>query len=231
MVIGAAIFGIGFDHYQWFPYRTLRLAVTHEWPLTTAEKYIRARTTFLRQMEESADVVMLGDSLTEGGGDWRDFFPDILVQNWGISGDTTEGVLQRLDEVIGRKPKVVAVLIGINDVRAGIDPAKIILGVEEILRRIKASGTVPIMQSILLTNNEPDTNAAVARINTTIAAWCAEEKITFLNLNRVLAPFGILDQAISTDGVHLNHTGYLKWSGTLHPELRRALARRTADHG
>ena len=224
MVIGAAIFGIGFGHYQWFPYRPLRLVVAREWPRTTTEKYIRARTTFFRQMEGSADVVMLGDSLTESGGDWREFFPDFVVQNWGISGDTTEGVLGRLDEVIGRKPKVVAVLIGINDVRAGIDPAKIIFGIEEILRRIKASGTVPIMQSILLTNNEPDTNAAVARINTTIAAWCAEEKITFLNLNRVLAPFGILDQTTSTDGIHLNYTGYLRWSATLYPELRRALA-------
>lgn len=154
MVIGATIFGVGFDHYQWFPYqalRTLRLAVTEERPPGTAEPHwkvrqtdmerIHDRTAFFRQMEGSADVVMLGDSLTEGGGDWRELFPVFLVKNRGISGDTTEGVLGRLDEVIGRKPQVVAVLIGINDVRTGIDPRKIIFRIEEILRRIKASGT------------------------------------------------------------------------------------------
>ncbi len=234
MVIGAAIFGIGFDHYHWYPYqslRTLRLAIDQQ--LATVEphlkvssadmEHIHERTAFFRQMEDGADIVMLGDSLTEGGGDWRELVSDSIVQNRGIAGDTTEGVLGRLDEVITRKPKVVAVLIGINDIRAGIDPTKIILRIEEILRRLKASGTVPIMQSILLTTNEADTNATVARINTEIAAWCAEQSITFLNLNLVLAPFGILDQAISSDGIHLNHTGYLKWSAALYSVLRRAL--------
>jgi len=181
-------------------------------------------------MEGGADVVMLGDSLTEGGGDWRELFPDFVVKNRGIGSDTTEGVLGRLDEVIGRKPKVVVVLIGINDVLRGVDPAKIIFRIEEILRRLKASGTAPIMQSILLTTYEPATNAIIASVNAEIAAWCAEEKITFLNLNVVLSPSGMLDPAISTDGIHLNSTGYLKWSAVLYPVLRQTLALRTADH-
>jgi lysophospholipase L1-like esterase len=68
------------------------------------------------------------------------------------------------------------------------------------------------------------------RVNAEIAAWCAEEKITFLNLNVVLSPSGMLDPAISTDGIHLNSTGYLKWSAVLYPVLRQTLALRTADH-
>jgi lysophospholipase L1-like esterase len=209
MVGGAGIFGIGIgiglDHY--------RLKIEH----------IRDRMSFFRQMEGGADVVMLGDSLTEGGGDWRELFPDFVVKNQGIGGDTTEAVLGRLDEVIGRKPKVVAVLVGINDVLRGVDPAKIIFRIEEILRRLKASGTTPIMQSILFATHIPATNATIASINAELAAWCTKEKITFLDLNVVLSPSGILDPAISTDGIHLNYSGYLKWSAALYPVLRQTL--------
>jgi lysophospholipase L1-like esterase len=242
MVIGAAIFGLGFDHYQWFGYQALRnirsagieqrsvSAEPHLKVSAAGMEHIRDRTEFFHQIEGGADVVMLGDSLTEGGDDWRELFPAFLVRNRGIAWDTTDGVLRRLNEVIGRKPKVVAVLIGINDVRTGVDPAIIITRIEEILRRLQASGTVPIMQSILLTISEPDTNATVTRVNAEIATWCAEEKITFLNLNAILAPSGTLDQAISTDGIHLNYTGYLRWTAALYPVLRRVLAQRTVDH-
>ena len=49
---------------------------------------------------------MIGDSHNEGI-DWRELFPDVKILNRGISGDTSEGVLNRLDEVIGRHPKIV----------------------------------------------------------------------------------------------------------------------------
>jgi lysophospholipase L1-like esterase len=36
------------------------------------------------------------------------------------SGDTSEGVLNRLDEVIGRHPKIVFLMIGGNDLQMGV---------------------------------------------------------------------------------------------------------------
>src|SRR5690242_16816098 len=61
--------------------------------------YYRARLDFFRQTVGDADVVMLGDSITEGV-DWHELFRDQRLLNRGIGGDTSAGVLNRLDEVI-----------------------------------------------------------------------------------------------------------------------------------
>ena len=44
-------------------------------------------------------IVMLGDSITEGGEDWNKYFKSNNIVNRGISGDTTLGVLARLNEI------------------------------------------------------------------------------------------------------------------------------------
>ena len=49
------------------------------------------------------DVVMIGDSLTDGA-EWREIFPDQKIVNRGIDSDTTDGVLARLDEIVSIKP-------------------------------------------------------------------------------------------------------------------------------
>jgi GDSL-like Lipase/Acylhydrolase family len=60
------------------------------------------------------DVVMLGDSITAQG-EWAKLFPEEKILNLGLSGDTSAGLLNRLDDVVGRKPRVVFLMIGIND--------------------------------------------------------------------------------------------------------------------
>jgi hypothetical protein len=50
----------------------------------------------LEYKNKSVDVVFLGDSLTEGY-DIEEFYPEYVVLNRGISGDTTVGLEQRLD--------------------------------------------------------------------------------------------------------------------------------------
>ena len=39
------------------------------------------------------DIVMLGNSITDGG-EWAEILDNVHVKNRGISGDTTDGVLQ-----------------------------------------------------------------------------------------------------------------------------------------
>ena len=65
----------------------------------------------------SGKIVFLGNSITEAGGDWNKRFVSAnKIVNRGISGDITEGVLSRLDEIIHYKPIAVFILIGINDI-------------------------------------------------------------------------------------------------------------------
>ena len=72
--------------------------------LDTQSPYYRSKLAFFRQTAGVADAVMLGDSHIEMI-DWRELFPGVKILNRGISGDTSEGVLNWLDEVIGASPK------------------------------------------------------------------------------------------------------------------------------
>src|SRR5690606_17081269 len=62
--------------------------------------WAQRRAAWAGQVErDQGAVVFLGDSITQGWGDsMKNSFPGLKVANRGISGDTTRGVLIRLDE-------------------------------------------------------------------------------------------------------------------------------------
>ena len=73
---------------------------------------------------ETGAVVFLGDSITQGWNSLAKVFPDFKVVNRGIGGDTTRGVLYRLNaDVLALKPTAVVLLIGINDIGLNAEPA------------------------------------------------------------------------------------------------------------
>jgi len=62
-------------------------------------------------------IVFLGDSITEYFS-VQEFFSNVKIYNRGISSDTTEGVIIRLDStVLNLEPSKVFVMIGINDMQ------------------------------------------------------------------------------------------------------------------
>src|SRR5438105_5617872 len=73
------------------------------------------RGLFALSKIEAASIVMLGDSLTEGA-PWRELTGCADLVNRGIGGDTTSGVLARLDEVLKLKPRAIFLMIGVNDI-------------------------------------------------------------------------------------------------------------------
>src|SRR5690606_2386392 len=84
--------------------------------------YWRQKVDIYRQSLDHGDVAMVGDSITDHG-EWTEMFPGENVVNRGISGDTTGGLLQRLDTIAAEQ---VFVLIGINDILLGIDQDEIV---------------------------------------------------------------------------------------------------------
>ena len=60
------------------------------------------------------NIVFFGDSITEVY-KVDEFFPKRNVINSGISGDRTENLLERMDDVYRYNPSKVFLLIGIND--------------------------------------------------------------------------------------------------------------------
>jgi acyl-CoA thioesterase I len=101
---------------------------------------------------EPVTVVALGDSLTAGYGladQSQGFVPvlegwlkakghDVVVQNAGVSGDTTAGGLARIGWALGPEADALIVTLGGNDLLRGIDPASSKASLDGILKEAAA---------------------------------------------------------------------------------------------
>ena len=103
-------------------------------------------------MAEPVTIVALGDSLTAGYGlaDQSQGFTPVLeawlkakghvvvVQNAGVSGDTTAGGLARVGWALGPDADALIVTLGGNDLLRGIDPAASKANLDGILKEAAA---------------------------------------------------------------------------------------------
>lgn len=114
-------------------------------------------------------LLCLGDSLTEGFGVAdAHCYPHLLQQrlreqgsrmrvvNAGISGDTTQGVLHRLDSLLTSPVDMVIVTIGLNDGFMGV-PASIIQdNVEAIIHTLRRHQVRVVLSGLQLPSDFPD---------------------------------------------------------------------------
>ena len=93
-------------------------------------------------------LVFLGDSITDNwGSDMGGSFAGVKVANRGIGGDTTRGVLIRLQEdVLSLHPAGVVLLIGTNDIADGASAEVITGNLKLIIAELeKADPRMPIV--------------------------------------------------------------------------------------
>ncbi|PHR63506.1 MAG: arylesterase [Idiomarina sp.] len=105
----------------------------------------------IRPVSANVSLVVLGDSLSAGYGmaqseswvgvlqqRWAEKYPDITLINASISGDTTQGALNRLAGVIERhQPDAVFVELGGNDGLRGFNPATISDNLVQIIMQLQ----------------------------------------------------------------------------------------------
>ena len=99
-------------------------------------------------------IIAFGDSLTAGYGASRDeAYPSRLssilgtsVTNAGVSGDTTEAALARLDDnVLSENPRIVIVGLGGNDYLRGVPISQTEENLRTIIRRIQGAGAMVVV--------------------------------------------------------------------------------------
>ncbi|EJG02662.1 GDSL-type esterase/lipase family protein [Flavobacterium sp. F52] len=186
--------------------------------------YDQRRSFFESMPTDKNEIILLGDSITNCA-NWEEIFPDKKVKNRGISGDITLGVLDRMDEVVGSKPKKVFILIGINDIAQKISPEKILENYQNIILKLKNDSprTRVYIQSILPTNDEFDTfknhqgkMQMIKEINIELEKLAKENKVEFINLfPYFLDQNGKLSKSYTNDGLHLLGPGYLLWASII----------------
>jgi lysophospholipase L1-like esterase len=175
-------------------------------------------------------IVMLGDSLTELN-DWEEAIPgNAGLRNRGISGDTSDGVLARLDEIIASQPRAVFLLIGTNDLWTDNSAAITVSNIARTADRIRAKSpeTMVIVQTVfpvrkVAWERNPDTaNEKVRAINALLKRQSRAGRFLLLDTYALLVDRGgKLNAAYTSDGLHLNEAGNAAWSLLVTHALRK----------
>lgn len=206
--------------------RRIGLAFGAAAPLHDEAGYSRRLGVLASLPARAGCVVMLGDSLTEGC-EWGELLGRPDVVNRGIGGDTSAGVLRRLDAVTALQPSAVCLMIGINDLGSRVPAAEVVANVRAILERLRSAG-VPriVLQSVLPLRRVAAnpyrsivSDAAVAALNDEFRALAAGDGTCFLDLRPDLTPGGELPAAHTSDGLHLTGAAYRRWAAQLLPLL------------
>jgi len=179
-----------------------------------------------RIQADQDSVVFLGDSITQGWGDsMGDSFPGLKVANRGISGDTTRGMLLRLDQdVLALKPKALVMLMGTNDLEEGADAASVAQNIELMLKSIqKHNPALPVTLCRVFPASASKKRPAdqIQAINTAIANVAKNfSQVTLVDTWTLFADEkGDAKPAEFPDLLHPNQAGYSKWAAAIRPIL------------
>ena len=192
-------------------------------PRTYTEHYYKR---FLRFMDEPAigskDIVMLGNSLTENGGDWAARLGNKHVRNRGIIGDEVMGVYDRLHQILPGHPAKLFLLIGVNDISHDLTADSIVKMIRTTVERIQRESpdTRLYLQSLLPINESfgrykrlTGKTGMIPEINRQLETLAKEKGVTYINLFPLFTEKGsnVLRADLTNDGLHLKEEGYKIW--------------------
>jgi len=168
-------------------------------------------------------AIFIGDSLTQGLNVSSIAMPAV---NYGIGGDTTFGVLQRLTNYQSlSKASVIIVTIGINDFNLRSN-TEMLENYKQIFQRLPAN--VPVIINALLPVNEnghhwlKGFNHRIIALNMQLQALTSHyNNFVFLNISSHLVdPSGHLKPEFhSGDGLHLNSKANAVWIHLLREKI------------
>jgi len=185
-------------------------------------------------------IVFIGNSITYSMRHWDKKFNVRNIVNRGISGDYSDGILERLDEIIYYKPLAVFLLTGLNDffddntTRPGRTPEYVAKNILTAAKTIKQGSpeTKIFIQTIMPINNrqyldeKPQVNflwstyypSVNQQINATNKILKENHEFEIIDLHPLyLNNDQSMKRDLSKDGVHLNENGYNIWIDRVKP--------------
>lgn len=235
----AFVWGLCAGVYQIFPYSQLQSVKnaldqtegTPANPTYTGNPKIAEIAAGMEQWGRSAEIVMVGDSITAQG-QWAEMFPDIAILNRGIGGDTAGGVADRADLLLRSQPKAFFLMIGVNDLfYPGNSNEQIFGEMDRAISKLGAGGAQVFVQSIMICNRTnpvctPARQRRLEQFNAELSIMAARHGAHYIDLNSVMAgPDGLIAE-FTWDGLHLNGRGYAAWRSILAPHITAAAGER-----
>ncbi|QLE59350.1 SGNH/GDSL hydrolase family protein [Nostoc sp. TCL26-01] len=173
-------------------------------------------------------TILVGDSLSL-------WFPVELLpedKNWlnqAISGETSNGLRQRLNLFDNTQPEAIFLMIGINDLIRGVGDEVILDNQQQMMNYLRKTHPQAkiFVQSILPHGGEEATwegrekllaipNSRIRQLNQQIQNIATKEGVRYLDLYSLFTnQKGNLRQEFTTDGLHLSPAGYLVWRTAL----------------
>jgi acyl-CoA thioesterase-1 len=192
---------------------------------------------------EPVVLVALGDSLTAGYGlapeeglvpqleGWlKASGAEVVVQNAGVSGDTTAGGLSRLDWALGPEADALMVTLGGNDMLRGVPPEEARGNLEAILVKAGERGLPVLLVGMTAPGNYgPEYKAAFDAMYPELAAAHGALLLPdffdgFRAAGADLADPGSYAAWMQADGIHPNAEGVALIVAALGPKVQALLA-------
>jgi len=183
--------------------------------------------------QRNIDVLFMGDSITDF---WRNpegdyagkpvldkYFGHLRVANFGIAGDTTQGVLYRLQhgEGQGFSPKAVMLMIGTNNTGGGFGgegntAEEIAEGIGAVVLELqKDFPKAKILLLGIFPRGTPDdpVRATIAKINRIISRLHDGDRVHYLDIgSKFLDAEGNIPRDVMSDALHPTTKGYEIWA-------------------
>lgn len=207
------------------------------WLSANGEQVINAqpKESFQKQLPEKSEIrsvkriVFLGDSITEHQ-DWSVLLGISNVFNAGISGNTTDDILERLHGVTSLNPDRLFIMAGINDFFHGKSAEYVFANYEKIISEVKekSPSTLIYIQSTLPINNDLSRIGKVdaqkiVDLNEKLKTLSDSQKVFFIDL---YSYFCGIDHKLygkyAKDGVHPVPEGYAVWRELLKPYITQS---------
>ncbi len=182
--------------------------------------------------DERPLILMLGDSQVEMGNWYALFQGAFAIQNGGLSQAKITDVIRLSDEIFWIKPAMVILMCGINDLGAGRSVDDTLKDYRQLLEQVcadVAKERIVVMSIMPVASIRPgdgsrSLNACVKTTNASLQEHCDKLGIIFLDITPVISTNGALNVSITSDGLHLNPTGYQLLAGSIEPLLSRQYA-------
>jgi acyl-CoA thioesterase-1 len=186
------------------------------WP----SKYSRVRNLDSR----GTNIIAFGDSLTAGyGAPAGEDYPSKLssmigttVVNAGVSGDTTQSALARVDQdVLSRDPRIVIVGLGGNDFLGSVPIATTESNLRAVIEKIQGAGAMVVLLGFRFPSLTADYGAMYSRV--------AKDERCLLIPDLL---HGILrDPSLKSDEIHPNARGYALMADRIAGPCKKLIAR------
>ena len=167
----------------------------------------------------NCDIDFVGDSITEGYNVKR-YYKNYKVANRGISGDTTDMLLTRMEvSAYNLEPKVISLMIGTNNLDTCMNNYEAILqGFYEHLPNTKV-----VVVSILPRRGE-DLCKKIKNNNAQIEQLANKYSYTYVNLySAFIKDEYQVNESLFKDGLHPNLRGYRLLTDNLNPVFSNLL--------